>query len=151
MNAQANTLELNVVRMAKKLAVVTILGLAWFQANAAPSPANMRVNHAQAIVNQEFEHLQYAGELSGPQLSKGFAKALKHSGFSTKTVLLKKASGAAEIRIRGAQALDFHVVTIVHLIGGWRVVDPIVLQTAKLEPFKLWQRRIQSPVDMSAR
>lgn len=164
--------------MAKKLAVVTILGLGALQAKAAPRPTNLNAKQAQAIVNQVYERIQDSGEIAGYEvagprdriahpcstecacLSKKFTKALNHYGFATKTVLLNKTRNSTGIKIRGARpsygilkeaSFDYHMVTIVRLIGGWRVVDPVVLQSARLEPFKIWQRRIETPVDMSVR
>lgn len=178
METKTNTLELTVVSLAKKMALVTILGLLTFQAKAAVKPTNLNAGQAQAVVNQVFQHIQESGEIAGYEvagphdriehpcasecacLSKKFTRALNQQGFATKTVLLNKARNSTGIKLRGARpqygilkeaSFDYHVVTIVRLIGGWRVVDPIVLQSARLEPFKLWQHRIESPVEMSVR
>ncbi len=144
--------------MAKKLAVVTILGLFAFTAKAAPRPTNLNANQAQAVVTQVFDHVRDRNEVSGVELSKRFSSALRQSGFATKTVYLTKGHASTGIKIRGPgpdylqeAPLNYHVVTIVRLIGGWRVVDPVVLRDARLEPFKIWQHRIESPVEMSVK
>jgi hypothetical protein len=178
METKTHTLELNVVLLAKKLAIVTLLGLVGFQAKAAVRPTNLNAVQAQTIVNQVYDRVQRSGEVAGYEvfaphdriehpcssecacLSKKFTKALNQSGFTTKTVLVRPARNSAGLKLRGAQpqygilkeaSFNYHVVTIVRLIGGWRVVDPIALQSARLEPFKVWQRRIETPVEMSVR
>jgi len=164
--------------LAKNLAVVTLLGLFAQFAQAMPGPVNLNVNQAQAIVNSVYDRVRSSHEVAGYEvagphdriehmcyqecacLSKKFTQALNRYGFQTKTVLLTRTRDSAGIKIRGAQPeygilkealFNYHVVTIVRFVGGWRVVDPVVLQSANLEPFKIWQHRIETPVQMSVK
>ena len=158
METKANTLDMDVVTLAKKLAIVTILGLVAVHSDASVRPTNLNAGQAQAIVSQVLERASTIDAHGGAPcstesacLSKQISRALNRYGFATKTVVLNKTQHVNGIKMQGAPLLDDHSVTIVRLIGGWRVADPVVLRSARLEPFKIWRRRIESPVEMSVR
>jgi hypothetical protein len=143
-----------------------------------PRVVNLNIKKAQAIANAVYEDVRESGEVSGYEvagphdriahmcaeecacLSKKFTKALRHYGYDTKTVILRKTKNSLGIKMRGARSaysilreplFDYHIVTIVRFVGGWRVIDPVVLSSAKFEKFRDWRHRIESPVEMSVR
>ncbi len=138
------------------------------------SVPNRNVGQAQAVANMVYGPTRSSIGLSGDDvphdrlaracgnesacIAKKFASAYRHYGFKTKSVILTRTSrNSVGIQMRGFSSDgesrlatdDYHVVTIVWLLGGWRVVDPVVLQNATLEPLKSWEKRIASPKSTS--
>lgn len=161
--------------MAKNLAVVTIvgflLGFAFSQTNLAEASINPKaslnrnVMQAQAVANRVFNRVSASNKQSVQACSENsecvaqvFVAAFRRYNFEAKTVFLKKKAGTApQIQMKGAVynganvALNFdvHAAAIVWLLGGWRVVDPIVFQTPALESLKTWHSRITNLPEVS--
>jgi hypothetical protein len=160
------------------LLIASVLTSATIAQASVPSKIsyNRKINQAQWVVNQTLEKLSAdrdsdsevvtASRRRTPAdcldksscVSKAFADDLRHYRFKTKTIFLSaspKQGDAIQMPIQimvdgERQSLSVkHSATIVWLIGGWRVVDPLVLQSAALEPLKHWEKRLVNPESIS--
>ncbi len=156
-------------------AVIAILALAPF-AEAAPAAFNQNLAEAQQIAAAELNNIHlggavYAWEIAGPHdrtphycsdecacLANKFAPALKAAGFEVRTLVLHPGKTSAGIQLRGAPAglfgpsiYAYHEVTAIHSNGVWYALDPVIVHSAKFEPWRIWKTRVQSQVSYELR
>lgn len=141
-----------------------------------PAPgSNINPAYAQALIDRAYELTQSRHVKGSVQafsqgdrwvnscteecscIAQQFRAALSAHGFSTKLISLSPAQKSIGLKIRGARpsygilteaSYSYHVALAVRVRGGWRVVDPLVLQSTQLEPFAQWRARIEPPYDL---